>query len=73
MELKELNWFCKYLKDVRSSQPFLYWIFVLNLVKHNFSHVSVVNHSEPTTILNMMFWANNHASDLDTDEYYIHN
>ena len=43
IELKELNWLCKHTKNVKSSQPCIQWIFVLNQVKHKFFHVSIVN------------------------------
>ena len=43
MELKELNWLCKHTENVKSSQPCIQWILVLNQVKHKFFHVSIVN------------------------------
>ena len=43
IELKELNWLCKHMKNVRSSQPCISMNFVLNSAKHKFlSHVSIV-------------------------------
>ena len=55
IELKELNWLRKHMKNVRSSQPCLsmnfctefskalfQWIFVLNSAKHKFFPVSIV-------------------------------
>ena len=42
MELKELNWLRKHLKNVRSSQPYISMNLVLNSAKHNFFHVSIV-------------------------------
>ena len=40
MELKELNWLCKHMK-----QPTLYFneVFLQNPVKHKFFYVSIVN------------------------------
>ena len=43
MELKKPNWLCKLMKNVRSSQPYIQWIFVLNSVNHKFFSVSIVN------------------------------
>ena len=40
MEWIELNWACKHMKKIRSSQPA---IPVPNRVKHQFSSVSIVN------------------------------
>ena len=42
IELKELNWLCKHMKNVRSSQPCISMNFVLNSVKQKFAHVSIV-------------------------------
>ena len=40
MECMELNWLCKHIKKIRSSQPA---IPVLKWVKHEPFHVSIVN------------------------------
>ena len=44
IELKEPNWFCEYMKTVRSSQLVFKWIFVLNSIKHKFFPVCIVNY-----------------------------
>ena len=38
--IKELNWLCKHMKNVRRSQPCISMIF---FSKHKFFHVSIVN------------------------------
>ena len=45
----ELNWLCKQIKKIRSSQPA---ILVLNWVKHHSFHVSIVNEN----IRNFVKW-----------------
>ena len=43
MELKELNWLCKHMKNFRSSQPCTSMNFCTEFsVKHKFFHVSIV-------------------------------
>ena len=42
MELKELNWLCKHMETSEAANLVFQWIFVLNLVKHKFFHVSIV-------------------------------
>ena len=42
LELKEFNWLCKHMKNVRSSQLSISRNLVLNSVKHKFFHVSIV-------------------------------
>ena len=39
IELNELNWLCKHIKNVRSTNLVFQWIFS---VKHKFFHVSIV-------------------------------
>ena len=42
MELKELNWFCKHVRNVKSSQPYISMNFCTEFSKHKFFHVSIV-------------------------------
>ena len=41
LELKEPNWLCKHMKNVRSSQTCISMNLVLTSVKHKFFHVSI--------------------------------
>ena len=42
MELKELNWLCKHMKKSEAANLVFQWIFVMDLIKHKFFHVSIV-------------------------------
>ena len=57
LELKELNWLCKHMENVRTDQPCIWMIFVLNSVKHKFFHVSIVTKIEHIrNNLNRIVW-----------------
>ena len=42
IELNEINWLSKHMKNVRSSQPCISMNLVLNSAKNKFFHVSIV-------------------------------
>ena len=42
IELNELNWLRKHMKNFRSSQPIISMNFLMNLVRHKFFHASII-------------------------------
>ena len=74
-ELKEPNWFCEYMKNVRSSQPCISMNFVLNSVKHKFFPVCIVNYVQVFWFLTkwtcflLVYYASNSSFEISGGSY----